>query len=77
MPVALTSPEERPSLGWAYGLLTERAHGGQASIETGQFDEAAPKAAELNHALREHVLLIDGVLEALIPDDISPGKERR
>jgi hypothetical protein len=49
----------------------------QASIETGQFDEAAPKAAELSHALRKHVLLVNGVLEALIPDDISPGKERR
>ena len=49
----------------------------QASIETGRFDEAAPKAAELGHALREHVLLVDGVLEALTPDDISPRRERR
>ena len=58
-------------------LLIQVAEGIQASIETGRFDEAAPKAAELGHALREHVLLVDGVLEALTPDDISPGSERR
>lgn len=49
----------------------------QASIETGSFDEAAPKAASLGHALREHVLLVDGVLDALTPDDIPPRQERR
>ena len=49
----------------------------QASIETGRFDEAAPKAANLGLALREHVLLVDGVLDALTLDDIPPRKERR
>lgn len=49
----------------------------QASIETGRFDEAGPKAAELGHALREHVLLVDGVLDAVTLDDISPRQERR
>ncbi|MDH3726004.1 MAG: hypothetical protein OER77_00600 [Myxococcales bacterium] len=42
----------------------------QASIETGRFDEAAPIAAELGRVLREHVLLVDGVLDVLTPDDI-------
>ena len=58
-------------------LLLQVTESIQASIETGRFDEAAPKAAELGHALREHLLLVDGVLEALTPDDISPGRERR
>ena len=42
----------------------------QASIETGRFDEVAPIAAELGRVLRKHVLLVDGVLDVLTPDDI-------
>jgi hypothetical protein len=48
----------------------------QASIETGRFDEAVPIAAELGRALREHVLLVDGILDVLTPDDASPEKGR-
>ena len=49
----------------------------QASIETGRFDEAVPMAAELGEALREHVLLVDGVLDVLTPDDVSQTERRR
>jgi|GEM_PF-2460868 len=49
----------------------------QASIETGRFDEAAPIAAELGRVLRKHVLLVDGVLDVLSPDDISPARTKR
>jgi hypothetical protein len=48
----------------------------QASIETGRFDEAVPIAAELGRALREHVLLVDAILDVLTPDDASPEKGR-
>lgn len=49
----------------------------QASIETGRFDEAVPIAAELGRVLRKHVLLVDGVLDVLSPDDISPARTKR
>ncbi|MGB8332581.1 MAG: hypothetical protein WCE62_20825 [Polyangiales bacterium] len=48
-----------------------------ASIETGRFDEAVPIAAELGKVLRKHVLLVDGVLDVLSPDDVSPARRRR
>ena len=57
--------------------LLERTESIQASLETGRFDDAAPVAAELGHVLREHVLLVDGVLDVLSPDDIAPADERR
>jgi len=49
----------------------------QASLETGRFDEAAPIAAELGKVLRKQVLLVDGVLDVLSPDDISPARAKR
>lgn len=48
----------------------------RARIETGRFDEAVPMAAELGEVLRSHVLLVDGVLDVLTPDDISQTKRR-
>lgn len=77
-PVAhLVTPEVVRKIRAESEVLLQATESIQASIETGRFDEAAPKAAELGHALREHVLLVDGVLEALTPDDISPRRERR
>lgn len=73
----LVTPEVVRKIRTENQVLLQVTEGIRASIETGRFDEAAPKAAELGHALREHVLLVDGVLEALIPDDISPREERR
>jgi hypothetical protein len=49
----------------------------QASIETGRFDEAMPIAAELGKVLRKHVLLVDGVLDVLSPDDIAPARSKK
>jgi hypothetical protein len=49
----------------------------RASIETGRFDEAVPMAAELDEVLRTHVLLVDGILDVLTPDDISQPKPKR
>jgi hypothetical protein len=43
----------------------------QASMETGRFDEAIPAAAELGETLRRHVVLVEGVLDVLTPDDIG------
>ena len=73
----LVTPEVIQKIRAEAQLLLQVTESIQASIESGRFDEAAPKAAELGHALREHLLLVDGVLEALTPDDISPGRERR
>lgn len=52
--------------------LLRTTEGIQASLETGRFDDAAPIAAELRHVLQAHVLLVDGVLDVLSPDDITP-----
>ena len=49
----------------------------QASLETGRLDEAAPFAAELRQALIKHVLLLDGVLDVLSPDDVVSPAARR
>jgi len=49
----------------------------QASMETGRFDEAVPIAVELGKVLRKHVLLVDGVLDVLSPDDIAPARHKR
>jgi hypothetical protein len=73
----LITPEVVRKIRAAGQLLLQVTESIQASIETGRFDEAAPKAAELGHALREHVLLVDGVLDALTPDDIAPTRKRR
>ncbi len=57
--------------------LLERTDSIKASLETGRFDDVAPIATELGQVLREHVLLVDGVLDVLSPDDITPAEERR
>ena len=49
----------------------------QASLETGRFDEATPFAAELRQVVLKHVLLVDGVLDVLSPDDIVAPATRR
>jgi hypothetical protein len=49
----------------------------QASIDTGRFDEVLPIAAELGKVLRKHVLLVDGVLDVLSPDDIAPARSKK
>jgi hypothetical protein len=73
----LVTPEVVQKIRAENRLLLERTQSIQASIETGRFDEAAPIAAELDRALRKHVLLIDGVLDVLSPDDVLPARRRR
>ncbi|KPK17333.1 MAG: hypothetical protein AMJ62_01365 [Myxococcales bacterium SG8_38] len=73
----LVTPEVVQKIRTENRLLLERTESMQASIETGRFDEAAPIAAELGRALREHVLLVDGVLDVLSPDDVLPTRRRR
>ena len=58
----LVTPEVVQKIRSENRLLLERTQSIQASIETGRFDEAAPIAAELDRALRKHVLLIDLLL---------------
>jgi DNA-binding XRE family transcriptional regulator len=41
----------------------------EASIETGRLAEAICIANELGQVLRTQVLLVDGVLDVLTPDD--------
>ncbi len=41
----------------------------ETSIETGRLAEAICIAAELVEVLRKQVLLVDGVLDVLTPDD--------
>jgi hypothetical protein len=76
-PLHLITPEVVQKIRSENRLLLERTQSIQASIETGRFDEAAPIAAELDRALRRHVLLVDGVLDALSPDDVLPARHRR
>lgn len=52
--------------------LLRTTEGIQASLETGRFDDAGPIAAELRDLLQTHVLLVDGVLDVLSPDDVAP-----
>ena len=73
----LVTPEVVRKIRSENQLLLRTAQNMQASIETGRFDEAAPLAAELGKALRKHVLLVDGVLDVLTPDDASYPLERR
>lgn len=72
----LVSPEVVQKIRAENQVLLKATQSMQASIETGRFDEAAPIAAELGHVLRKHVLLVDGVLDALSRDDISSRRER-
>ncbi|MGD8317954.1 MAG: hypothetical protein PVH21_14105 [Myxococcales bacterium] len=76
-PVDLVTPEVVQKIRSENRLLLERTQSIQASIETGRFEEAAPIAAELGRALRKHVLLVDGVLDVLSPDDVLPARRRR
>lgn len=73
----LVTPEIVQKIRSENRLLLERTESMQASIETGRFDEAAPIAAELGRALRKHVLLVDGVLDVLSPDDVLPARRPR
>jgi hypothetical protein len=73
----LVTPEVVRKIRSENRLLLRTTQNMQASIETGRFDEAAPLAAELGKALRKHVLLVDGVLDVLTPDDASYPLERR
>ncbi len=73
----LVTPEVVQKIRSDNRALLERTDSIKASLETGRFDDAAPMAAELGHVLREHILLVDGVLDVLSLDDITPTKERR
>ena len=73
----LVTPEVVRKIRSENRLLLRTTQNMQASIETGRFDEAAPLVAELGKALRKHVLLVDGVLDVLTPDDASYPLERR
>jgi hypothetical protein len=66
----LVNPEVVQKIRSENQLLLRASRNMQASIETGRFDDAVPIAAELGKVLREHVLLVDGVLDVLTPDDI-------
>lgn len=66
----LVTPEVVQKIRSENQLLLRATQNMQASIETGRFDEAVPIAAELGKVLRKHVLLVDGVLDVLTPDDI-------
>ena len=73
----LVTPEVVQKIRSDNRALLERTDSIKASLETGRFDDAAPMAAELGHVLREHILLVDGVLDVLSLDDITPTKDRR
>lgn len=73
----LVTPEVVQKIRSDNQLLLRTTQSMQASIETGRFDEAVPLAAELGKALRKQVLLVDGVLDVLTPDDASYTPERR
>ena len=65
----LVTPEVVRKIRSENQVLLQTTQDVQASIETGRFDEAVPIAAELAKVLRRHVLLVDGVLDVLTPDD--------
>ena len=73
----LVTPEVVQKIRSDNRALLERTDSIKASLETGRFDDAAPMAAELGHVLCEHILLVDGVLDVLSLDDITPTKDRR
>jgi hypothetical protein len=73
----LVTPEVVQKIRSENQVLLETAYNIRARIETGRFDEAARVAAELGHVVRKHILLVDGVLDALSRDDISTTYERR
>jgi len=68
----LVTPEVLRKIRAESQALLEATESMRASIETGRFDDAAPIAAHLGRALRKHVLLVDGVLDVLCPDDVTP-----
>lgn len=73
----LVTPEVVQKIRSENQVLLRTARSIQAGIETGRFDEAARDAAELGHVVRKHVLLVDGVLDVLSPDDIVNIGHRR
>lgn len=64
----LVTPEILRKIRAENQLLLRATQDMQASIDTGRWDEAVPIAAELGEVLRQHVLLVDGVLDVLTPD---------
>ena len=72
MHVELIAPEVVRKIRTDNQVLLRTTEGIHASLETGRFDDAGPIAAELCDLLRTHVLLVDGVLDVLSPDDIAP-----
>ena len=73
----LVTPEVVEKIRSDSRALLERTDSIKASLETGRFDDLAPIATELGHVLREHVFLVDGVLDVLSLDDITCTEERR
>jgi hypothetical protein len=73
----LVTPEVVQKIRSDNRALLERTDSIKASLETGRFDDAAPMAAELGHVLREHILLVDGVLDVLSPDDVTSAERIR
>jgi hypothetical protein len=73
----LVTPEVVRKIRSENQALLEASESMRASIETGRLDQAAPIAAALGEVLRQHVLLVDGVLDVLTPDDVAPRRERR
>lgn len=73
----LVTPEVVQKIRSDNRALLERTESIRASLETGRFDDAAPIAAELGQVLREHVFLVDGVLDVLSPDDVTSAEQRR
>lgn len=73
----LVTPEVVQKIRSESQVLLKSAHDIQAGIRTGRLDEAARIAAELGHVVRNHILLVDGVLEVLSPDDISSTGDGR
>lgn len=66
----LVTPEVVQKIRSENQVLLQTARSIQAGIETGRFDEAARDAVELGRVVRKHVLLVDGVLDVLSPDDV-------
>ncbi len=65
----LVTPEVLEEIRSQNQQLLRAAQRMEASIETGRLAEAICIANELGQVLRTQVLLVDGVLDVLTPDD--------
>ncbi|MBT8451271.1 MAG: hypothetical protein KJO40_04815 [Deltaproteobacteria bacterium] len=65
----LVTPEVLEKIRSENQRLLQAAQTMEARIETGRLAEAIFIASELGRVLREHVFLVDGVLDVLTPDD--------